>query len=248
MDKLKGIELHRITFIFFVSGIIDAGGRNVTVSLQSRTGHTNMLAVVGMLVFTQYWFWFPLAHCLALAFTPTCLITLNAQLKMPKMEFRCNAKPSTFAYPAPLEEKKREDREKVATAVLSIAARAKRKEADRKEMKMEVDDEKEDKKEKKEEKEEKKKKEEEVKKEPEPNFEILSNPARAMKQQLKVLSIVDGSAYAPLKDVSIGGIVMVKHINEGTLEELVEPVAAFGPKSEDEKEPEPPEPFEYIDD
>lgn len=203
-----------------------------------------MLAVVGMLVFTQYWFWFPLAHCLALAFTPTCLITLNAQLKMPKMEFRCNAKPSTFAYPAPLEEKKREDREKVATAVLSIAARAKRKESERKEIKMDVDEEKD----KKEEKEEKKKKEEDTKKEAEPTFEILSNPARAMKQQLKVLSIVDGSPYVPLKEVSIGGIVMVRHINEGTQEELVEPVAAFGPKSEDEKEPEPPEPFEYIDD
>lgn len=64
------------------SGIIDAGGRNVTLSLQSRTGHTNMLAVVGALVFTQYWYWFPLAHCLALAFTPTCLIGLNAQLKV----------------------------------------------------------------------------------------------------------------------------------------------------------------------
>ncbi len=31
-------------------GIIDAGGRNATVSLQSRTGHTNMIAVVGMQV------------------------------------------------------------------------------------------------------------------------------------------------------------------------------------------------------
>jgi hypothetical protein len=41
-----------------------------------------MLAVVGVLVFTQYWYWFPLAHCLALAFTPTCLIALNAQLKV----------------------------------------------------------------------------------------------------------------------------------------------------------------------
>lgn len=103
----------------------------MTVSLQSRTGHTNMLAVVGALVFTQYWYWFPLAHCLALAFTPTCLIALNAQLKMPKLEIRSNARPSVYAYPAPLEEKKREEREKITTAVLSIAARARRRESER---------------------------------------------------------------------------------------------------------------------
>lgn len=113
-------------------GIIDAGGRNVTLSLQSRTGHTNMLAVVGTLVFTQYWYWFPLSHCLALAFTPTCLIALNAQLKMPKLELKSNAKPSLYAYPAPMEEKKREEREKVTTAVLSIAARQKRRDHDKK--------------------------------------------------------------------------------------------------------------------
>lgn len=75
-------------------GIIDAGGRNVTVSLQSRTGHTNLQAVVGMLIFTQYWYWFPLAHCLSLAFTPTCVIALNSDLKMPKIEFKSAAKPS----------------------------------------------------------------------------------------------------------------------------------------------------------
>lgn len=103
----------------------------MTVSLQSRTGHTNMLAVVGTLVFTQYWYWYPLAHCLALAFTPTCLIALNAQLKMPKLEVKSNARPSMYAYPAPLEEKKREVAEKVTTAVLSIAARARRRESER---------------------------------------------------------------------------------------------------------------------
>jgi len=36
-------------------GIIDASGRNVTVSLQSRSGHTNMAAVVGLLIFNQFW-------------------------------------------------------------------------------------------------------------------------------------------------------------------------------------------------
>ena len=75
-------------------GIIDAGGRNVTVSLQSRTGHTNMMAVVGMLVFTQYWYWFPLSHFLSLAFTPSCVIALNSELDMPVLQYRSNAKVS----------------------------------------------------------------------------------------------------------------------------------------------------------
>ncbi|MPC15068.1 26S proteasome non-ATPase regulatory subunit 1 [Portunus trituberculatus] len=93
-------------------GIIDAGGRNMTISLQSRTGHTSMTSVVGMFVFTQFWYWFPLAHFLSMAFTPTCLIGLNSELKMPKMQFLSNAKPSTYGYPAPLEEKKKEVAEK----------------------------------------------------------------------------------------------------------------------------------------
>ena len=59
-----------------------AGGRNMTISLQSRTGHTNMGAVVGMLVFCQFWFWYPLAHFLNMAFTPTSVIGLNADLKV----------------------------------------------------------------------------------------------------------------------------------------------------------------------
>jgi 26S proteasome regulatory subunit N2 len=63
-------------------GIIDAGGRNVTISLQSRTGHTNMSAVVGLMIFTQYWYWFPSSLCLSLAFAPTAIIGLNSDLKV----------------------------------------------------------------------------------------------------------------------------------------------------------------------
>lgn len=282
-------------------GIIDAGGRNVTLSLQSRTGHTNLQAVVGMLIFTQYWYWFPLSHCLSLAFTPTCVIALNSDLKMPKMEFKSAAKPSLYAYPPPMEEKKAEEREKVATAVLSTAARQKRRETvdKREEEKMDVDKEtvekmdeeaervesemfsggkdekatatvaeKDDKKKLSKSKgdasassapapgastsEETKEKEQPIKerKEPEPNFEILQNPARVMRQQLKVISIVDGQSYNPLKDVCIGGIIVTQRIGKLTdaVEALVEPIAACGPKNEDAKEPEAPEPFEYNDD
>ncbi|XP_043653845.1 26S proteasome non-ATPase regulatory subunit 1 [Drosophila teissieri] len=266
-------------------GIIDAGGRNATLSLQSRTGHTNLQAVVGMLAFTQYWYWFPLAHTLSLAFTPTCVIGLNSDLKMPKMEYKSAAKPSLYAYPAPLEEKKSEEREKVATAVLSIAARQKRREnADKKEdEKMDVDEDSkegaavkkdeetkteekpvtEEKPKKKEEKEKKKEEDKEAagtssekdkekdkkeKKEPEPTSEILQNPARVLRQQLKVLSVIDGQSYEPLKDVTIGGIIVFQHTGKAEDQELVEPVAAFGPMNDEEKEPEPPEPFEYIED
>lgn len=121
-------------------GIIDAGGRNVTVCLQSRTGHTNMAAIVGLLVFCQFWYWYPLTHFLALAFTPTCIVGLNVDLNMPKIEFKSSARPSVFAYPPPLEEKKDKNKEKVETAVLSITAKQqKKKEAEKKkDEKMEV--------------------------------------------------------------------------------------------------------------
>merc|ERR1711881_712471 len=162
-------------------GIIDAGGRNVTVSLQSRTGHTSMLGVVGMLVFTQYWYWFPLSHFLSLAFTPSCVVALNENLDMPVVKFRSNAKPSMYGYTPNLEEKKKEDKEKVATAVLSITAKQKKKLVEKTkkdgEEKMDVDSEK---------KEDKKEADKSDKKEPEPTFEMLANPARVMKAQLKV--------------------------------------------------------------
>lgn len=247
-------------------GIIDAGGRNVTLGLQSRTGHTNLQAVVGTLVFTQYWYWFPLAHCLSLAFSPTCIIGLNADLKMPKIEFKSAARPSLYAYPAPLEEKKREEREKVTTAVLSIAARQKRREGEKKkDDKMEVDEEtKEDESKKATDKKEKKSKDDKEgkteesstssaaapkeRKEPEPNFEMLSNPPRVLRQQLKVISVAEGTPYQPVKDVTIGGIIMMQYTSQQE-QVLVEPVAAYGPKSTDDaKEPEAPEPFEYIED
>jgi 26S proteasome regulatory subunit N2 len=67
-----------------------------------------------------------------------------------------------------------------------------------------------------------------------------------MRQQLKVISIAEGSPYVAMKEVNIGGIIMMQHTAQ-TDQELVEPVAAYGPKNEEVKEPDAPEPFEFTD-
>ena len=67
-------------------GLIDAGGRNVTISLQSRAGSRNTSAIVGMVLFCQFWYWYPLAHCACLAFEPTAIVGLDENLKAPKFD------------------------------------------------------------------------------------------------------------------------------------------------------------------
>merc|ERR1712058_131196 len=114
--------------------------------------------------------------------------------------------------------------------------------------KMEVDEKKDDKKE-----DEKDKKEsEKAADEPEPNFELLSNPARVMKAQLKVVSMED-SKYRPMKDMSIGGVIMLDRAELGAdeKEEIVEPILvnkAGSSNDAEEEEPAPPEPFQYTED
>ncbi|GAA5934841.1 proteasome regulatory particle base subunit RPN2 [Sporobolomyces koalae] len=105
-------------------GIIDAGGRNVTISMQNKSGSGNMPAIVGMALFQQFWYWFPLAHCLSLAFTPTAIIGINKDLAIPKFQFVCNAKPSLHAYTPATKPPTKETVEKVKTAVLSTTAKA----------------------------------------------------------------------------------------------------------------------------
>ena len=124
-------------------GIIDAGGRNCTIGLQTPTGNLNMPAIVGMACFTQYWYWFPFTHFLSLSFTPTAIIGLDSDLEVPDFKFHSATKPSTFDYPPNLETKAESGPTKVATAVLSTTAyakrRAQRKERDAKAESMDVD-------------------------------------------------------------------------------------------------------------
>lgn len=107
-------------------GIIDAGGRNVTISLEhSQTGNLNMKAVVGLSVFVQFWYWFPLTHFLSLAFTPTSIIAVREDLKIPQFDFDCRVNLKWFEYPPKLAEKDQKAPEKVTTAILSTTMRAK---------------------------------------------------------------------------------------------------------------------------
>lgn len=69
-----------------------------------------------------------------------------------------------------------------------------------------------------------------------------------LQAQLKVLSL-ETSRYTPVKDLSHGGIIMLKNSKPEEKEDIVETVQAGGPKAEDEEEePEAPEPFEWTED
>lgn len=81
-------------------GILDAGGRNMGVSLTTRSGLPKIEAVTGMLVFSQYWNWFPYLNFIGLALSPSAFIGTTANLKIPKsFQLKSNCKPSLFDYP-----------------------------------------------------------------------------------------------------------------------------------------------------
>lgn len=107
------------------SGILDAGGRNVTIKLLSKTTHDKITAVVGLAVFSQFWYWYPLIYFISLSFSPTAFIGLNYDLKVPRFEFLSHAKPSLFEYPKPTTVPTATSAVKLPTAVLSTSARAK---------------------------------------------------------------------------------------------------------------------------
>ena len=64
-----------------------------------------------------------------------------------------------------------------------------------------------------------------------------------------MISLNKSCRYQPLKEVSAGGLIMLRDNQSDVPETLVETVKAGGPaKVEEENEPEPPEPFEWTED
>lgn len=66
------------------------------------------------MMFMQHWYWYPMLNFISLAITPTALVGLNKNLKVPK-SFKCisNAKPSTYKYPEFIKIDKDKKKEKV---------------------------------------------------------------------------------------------------------------------------------------
>ncbi|KAL8447239.1 hypothetical protein Emag_004396 [Eimeria magna] len=60
------------------AGLLDAGGRNVSVRFFSARKVLRMHAVAGVCLFAQLWYSFPLIYCLCLSFSPSALIGLVA--------------------------------------------------------------------------------------------------------------------------------------------------------------------------
>lgn len=209
-------------------GIVDAGGRNVTVNLENaHTGTLNVKAVVGLALFLQSWYWFPMAHFLLLSFTPTTIVGVTEDLRMPKFTMACSGRKLSFAYPPKLEDVKEERVEKVERVILSTTGRRGRgrkegeKEKDKGDkMDIDVDEKKQDKK--KDEEGEKMKEEEEEAEEDE-GF-LVENLTRVLPAQLKHISFVEGRWVPAREFKNSGGVVVLKDTKPGEKTEYIRTV------------------------
>lgn len=199
-------------------GIIDAGGRNVTIGLTTQDGQLNMPACAGMLLFTQFWYWFPLAHFLALSFKPTALIAINKNLNSPVLTTTCVAKKPLYVYPAMIEQPTVQAPTKVATAILSTTSKAKRpaasKEGEKEDMDVDVE-----------------KPQQQQKPSPKKSsvgFSLaasasftVDNLSRVLPYQEKYMKWPTSSRYQPVKKGKMSGVLVVRDTRPGEPEELI---------------------------
>ena len=226
------------------TGLLDAGGRNATLALRSHSGAFRSSAFLGLALFVQHWYWYPLGAMLSVAFSPSALIALNGDLAQPVFAVTSAAKASTFAYAPAVAAVAAQPTAQLITAVLSTTAKAKAKAA-----KKEAD----------------KKAAEQAtgaapmetatataaaaaptaapaadgaaqpmdsdgaaaagdgaKEDEEASFVVLHNPARVVPSQERFIRFDDGGRYRAVKRCG-AGVVILKDMQPGEPEELVSP-------------------------
>ena len=210
-------------------GLMDLGGKNCVINLVSNTGENKMKSIIGMCLFTQYYYWFPMVHMLNLAVNPTFLFNLDDKLKIPiNYKMLSKAKPSIFGYPKEEEKDQKKKEVKTETAVLSTYTRNKAK--SKKTGTLSMVDMKSgniggksssielkpapsgkipsnDKEEKKEENKEEENKPEAPK---EPEEEELVNPIRILPLQKKVIRELNNSDFEPITHGRYSGFLMLR--------------------------------------
>ncbi|CAE5960515.1 unnamed protein product [Arabidopsis arenosa] len=215
---------------YLASGILDAGGSNVTIRLLSKTKHDKVTAVIGLAVFSQFWYWYPLIYFISLAFSPTAFIGLNYDLKFPKFEFMSHAKPSLFEYPKQATVVTAYTAAKLPTALLSTSAKAiKSRDKNKNETEQKIIAEKAASAEKSCNESGAGKGKASIEKETdtvqvdstatmektamsEAMFEILANPSRVLPGQEKYIKMIESSRYVPMKLAS-SGFVLLKDLH-----------------------------------
>ncbi len=242
-----------IKFGAYVSkGLLNLGGKNCVINLVSNTGETKMKSIIGMCLFTQYYYWFPMIHMLNLSICPTFLYNIDDNLKLPKnYKMLSKAKPSIFAYLKEEEKDKKKKEVKAEAAVLSTHTRNKAKAKKTGTLSMvdinsslkkksslelnpapsgpipneDVD-----------------KKEEEVKidmSKVEPEEEELENPIRILPLQKKFMAEIDTNDFEPIIHGRYSGFVMLKRKRPDVVSVYDEPEEKVEEKKEEEKKEEP---------
>merc|ERR1712079_679807 len=227
-------------------------------------------AIIGMAIFWQYWYWYPLIPFITLCFEPTMIMALNRELQMVRLSVESREKnKAKFDYVENLKEEKKDKRKKAIKVELSIAAKTKqRKQQKEKETAERKEDKEEDgdvemggSKEEKESEESGKGGDQdksnemevdgededgkEAEERKESKYNVLDNPSRVTPNQVKYVQWVD-TRYKPLTARFLG-FVMVEDTKPDLETELVEQkeIASGGVYGD---EPDPPEPFLFLRD
>ena len=234
-------------------GLLNLGGKNCVINLVSNTNENKMKSVIGMCLFTQYYYWFPMIHMLNLSVCPAFLFNLDDKLKLPKnYKMLSKAKPSIFGYPNEEEKDKKKKEVKAEAAVLSTHTRNKAKakktgtlsmldmkSSNLKSSNIELNpapsgqipsNDKE------EEKNKEKEKEEEIKidmSKVEPEEEELENPIRILPLQRKVIKEIENNDFEPIIHGRYSGFVLLKRKRPDVVSVYDEEE-----KKEEEKKPE----------
>jgi 26S proteasome regulatory subunit N2 len=207
LTKKGETSIARMGYILGLS-LMGAGGGNCCLQMLTESGDIQLKSVIGVFLFTQYWYWFPTFLGIGLALQPTYLIGSLKDLRIPTgFEFQVNSPKSNFDYYKTKEEEK-DKKKKTGPVILSMTKRAKAR-INKKKQQIE---------------EEKPQEEEEQKKEEveEPKVHRLANPSRVLRNQVRCLEYLKDQRYQVVLPSRKLGIVFLKDLRPEEDEKFTE--------------------------